>query len=114
MAGALALSLTGTTFQLQWTHSVEKVGWRETWQIEDGLLHLRIAAVKGSGAGMEPGPDAVLTQGWWVWTPDIPPQHELVLAASGKTGSGWTICYELRCHSIGRAESAPIRLWPCP
>ncbi|MEZ5450817.1 MAG: DUF1850 domain-containing protein [Thiolinea sp.] len=35
---------------------------------EQGLQLLQ-ARVKGSGAGMEPGDDAVLKDGWWVWQP---------------------------------------------
>ena len=58
MAGAMALALAnGGTFTLEWTHSVERESWRETWQVTgDDRLQLTGAAVKGSGAGMEPGP----------------------------------------------------------
>lgn len=114
LAGLLTLALSGPDFRLEWTHSVEHTGWREDWRIEDGQMRMLRAAVKGSGAGMEPGPDAVLHDGWWVWTPQLPPQPQLLLAASGATGRGWHICDETVCHVIGQAAAAPIRLRPCP
>ena len=61
MAGAMAIALgPGNGFSLAWTHSVEKTEWREDWRVTDaGLVPIR-AAVKGSGAGMEPGPEGSL------------------------------------------------------
>lgn len=117
MAGAVALMLTGDAFQLSWTHSVEKTGWQEEWRIEAGHLHLTRAAIKGSGAGMEPGPDAVLKNGWWVWVPDLPPQPQIFIGASGATGAGWQICDPGSsaddCMTIGEQPGPPIRLAPC-
>ena len=52
----------------------------------------RRGARQGSGAGMEPPEGAVLKDGWWVYAPELPPQATLVLAASGATGEGWTLC----------------------
>lgn len=115
LAGAVALTLAGPDFTLGWTHSIEHTGWREQWRIEGGALRLTGAAVKGSGAGMEPGPDARLQNGWWVWTPDLPPQPQLLLAASGATGAGWQICDGAgQCHEIGSDPGRPITLRPCP
>ncbi|MDP5308066.1 DUF1850 domain-containing protein [Paracoccus spongiarum] len=115
LAGMVVLALSGPEFRLEWTHSVERQTWRETWRIdEDGLMRLTRAAVKGSGAGMEPGPGAVLEDGWWVWSPALPAQTSLLLAASGATGQGWRLCDAARCHDLGRTASAPIRLRPCP
>lgn len=121
MAGALALALAGDGFTLDWTHSIEKTVWHEDWKIEGGALLLTGAAVKGSGAGMEPGPGAVLQDGWWVWTPDLPSQPELTLAASGATGGGWRLCetaprddVERRCTELGHEAGQPITLRPCP
>lgn len=114
LAGAMVLTLSGPDFRLEWTHSVEKITWREFWRIENGALLLTRAAVKGSGAGMEPGDGAVLQDGWWVWTPDLPPQPELLLAASGATVSGWRICEADHCRSVGVTQGDPVRLRPCP
>ena len=44
---------------------------------------------------------------------DLPPQRELVLAASGATGEGWTLCAAGACRELGAAPGAPIRLAPC-
>ncbi|TRW96204.1 DUF1850 domain-containing protein [Paracoccus sp. M683] len=122
LAGALTLALSGPGFTLEWTHSVERTGWREAWAIRDGALVLTEAAVKGSGAGMDPGPGAVLRNGWWVWRPDLPPQPQLLIAASGATGGGWRLCDMTpalttdarNCTELGVAADQPQRLSPCP
>lgn len=114
MAGAVALTLAAPDFTLTWRHSVEKVEWRESWVVEAGGLRLVEAAVKGSGAGMEPGEGAVLEGGWWVWAPALPPVSELVLAASGATGQGWRLCSGGNCRDIGAEPGAPVVLAPCP
>lgn len=114
LAGLLTLVLSGPDFRLEWVHSVEHTAWREQWRISEGQLLLLRAAVKGSGAGMEPGPDAVLEDGWWVWTPRLLPQRQILLAASGATGQGWRLCDDRHCHMLGQNADAPIRLRPCP
>jgi hypothetical protein len=114
IAGAMTLALASPGFTLSWTHSVEKITWRESWAITGTGLRLTEAAVKGSGAGMEPGDGAVLRNGWWVWVPDLPEQAELHLAASGATGAGWRLCDSAgTCHEIGAAPGRALRLAPC-
>jgi hypothetical protein len=113
LVAGVALALVEPRFTLDWTHSVERTGWREVWALEPGGLRLVEAAVKGSGAGMEPGEGAVRQAGWWVWAPDLPVQKSVVLAASGATGSGWRLCSGSTCHEIGAAPGAAIRLEPC-
>ncbi|MCT2539538.1 DUF1850 domain-containing protein [Sedimentimonas flavescens] len=113
IAGAMTIALAaGGEFSLEWTHSVEKESWRERWRVEDGRMRLIEAAVKGSGAGMEPGPDGVFEDGWWVWQPSAPPVRELVLAASGKTPTGWQLC-GVDCVTLGATEAEPLVLRPC-
>lgn len=114
MVGAAALTLSSGQFDLSWTHSVEKTGWRERWAVEGQALRLTEAAVKGSGAGMDPGPGAVLEGDWWVWTPDLAPLPGITLAASGATGGGWTLCADGTCREIGKDAGAALRLAPCP
>lgn len=114
MAGMVVIALSGDHFRLEWEHSIEREIWREEWRIEGGQLHLTKAAIKGSGAGMEPGPDARLVDGWWVWSPRLPPQDSLILAASGKTGGGWRICDARQCRELGQLEGEPVTLRPCP
>lgn len=113
LVGAVALHLAGGSFTLEWTHSVEKQRWRETWAVAEDGLHLVEAAVKGSGAGMDPGEGARLQNGWWVWRPLVAPVPELILASSGATGGGWTLCADGSCQDIGLSAAKGIRLAPC-
>ena len=113
IAGTKVATLAVAAFTLSWTHSVEKVIWQESWQVSPAGLELVEARVKGSGAGMEPGENAVLQDGWWVWAPDLQPQKELHLAASGKTVSGWKLCAGEECFSLGNLPSPTIKLTYC-
>jgi len=113
MAGALALALApGGHFTLEWIHSVEKEGWREEWQVTDAGLVNTLAAVKGSGAGMEPGEGGHWDGDWWVWEPHTRPIPRLVLASSGATVSGWQLC-GADCVTLGAEGGEPIVLAPC-
>lgn len=114
MAGALLLALPEDgRFQLAWVHSVEQTEWREDWRLVPGGMVLETAAVRGSGAGMEPGPDARLVGGWLVWHPQVAPVSSLAMAASGMTASGWQICAGGACHLLGETAGAAIILRPC-
>ncbi|WP_258045651.1 DUF1850 domain-containing protein [Mesorhizobium sp. NBSH29] len=102
-----------TVFTLSWTHSVEKTRWEEDWKLKPAGLQIITARVKGSGAGMEPAPDAILVDGWWTYRPAVPIQNQLVLAASGATVSGWQICGGGKCRTIGTNADEPVVLKPC-
>ncbi|MGZ9810147.1 DUF1850 domain-containing protein [Pseudoroseicyclus sp. H15] len=110
--GAALLMLAAPDFTLSWEHSVEHTGWRESWRVEGDALHLTRAEVQGSGAGMEPGPEARLVDGWWVSEADLT-VPALTLAASGATAGGWQLCAGGTCHEIGAEAGAPITLSPC-
>ena len=110
--GATVAALAAPQFTLSWTHSVEHTGWKETWVVEEDALRLVRSAVQGSGAGMEPGPDARLQDGWWVWDSDVR-VPELMLAASGATVGGWELCTGSVCREIGATPGAPVRIAPC-
>lgn len=112
LIGSLAMAVGGG-FSLSWTHSVERVDWQESWNVQDDRLVLTEARVRGSGAGMEPGENAVRRDGWWVWSPDLA-VPELRLAASGATVGGWTLCTDTGCREIGAKSGAPVVLRPCP
>ncbi len=114
LIGAVIMGLSGDRFTLEWTHSVERVAWRETWIVNRDGMRVMKAAIKGSGAGMEPGPGASLEDGWWVWRPHLPPQQQLVLAASGATASAWRLCDGPDCREIGAEPGEAIILRPCP
>ena len=114
LAGGKTIVVAISAFTLSWTHSVEKTEWREHWELTPAGLELAEAAVKGSGAGMDPGPDAVLREGWWVWEPGLAPQQRISLAASGATGRGWTLCHDGGCMEVGAAAGDAVILEPCP
>jgi hypothetical protein len=112
MAGKV-VAISATAFSLSWTHSVEKVEWREDWSVSPTGLELRLARVKGSGAGMEPGDNAVLIDGWWQWQPELHPIPELRLAASGATGAGWRLCHSGGCLILGADAGGDSVIAPC-
>ena len=88
---------------LAWKHSVEQVEWRENWHIETGGLRLVEARVKGSGAGMEPGPGARFEDGWWIWQPMPPVEvRALSLARSGFVDD-YMLCLDGTCR--------PLAIW---
>lgn len=113
IAGGKAIALAAGLFTLGWTHSVEKTAWQESWAVTPDGLVLREARVKGSGAGMEPSEGARRKDGWWVWEPHAAPLTTLVLASSGATGSGWTLCAADGCRELGRDKGEPVVLRPC-
>ena len=111
--GAMVLALSSPTFQLSWTHSVEHSGWQEEWRVTAAGLSLDTARVRGSGAGMEPGPGARLKDGWWEWQSDLV-VPSLILAASGATDGGWTLCDTSgACRDLGAEAAGPILIKPC-
>lgn len=111
-AAGQVLSLAVTAFTLGWTHSVEHTEWLEQWRVQDGALRLEEARVQGPGAGIHLPEGAQMTADGWVYRPELPPQRRLVLAASGATGAGWSLCTELGCEELGRAAGEPIEIWP--
>jgi hypothetical protein len=113
LVGGHTTALAITAFTLSWQHSVEHTAWSEAWSVGPGGLKLEEARVKGSGAGMDPGPGARLEAGWWIWAPALPPVPDLELAASGATGGGWRLCHAGGCLTLGAEAGAPVRLAPC-
>ncbi|MCW2243813.1 DUF1850 domain-containing protein [Azospirillum canadense] len=121
LGGAVLAALPGPSFTLSWTHSIEKTEWRESWTISGDRLRLAEARVKGTGAGMEPPPDARLVGGWFVWTPRLDPQERIVLAASTFTADH-TLCAGDDCRPLhgwikgatGGATPGPLELRVCP
>src|SRR5687767_2713915 len=66
---AIVATVPTEAFTLAWTHSVEKIRWEEDYRIDKNALVLVAAHVRGAGAGMEPGPDAVLSNGVYEYHP---------------------------------------------
>ncbi|WP_445504632.1 DUF1850 domain-containing protein [Microvirga sp. G4-2] len=99
VAGKVIAPLMAGAMTLAWTHSVEKIAWEEDWRATPAGLELMEARVKGSGAGMEPPPDARLVNGSYVWKPNLQPQAEVVMRRSGATAD-WRICIEGQCRPM--------------
>ncbi len=111
VVAGLAVATPSDHFTLAWTHSVEKVEWREDWRVDSGRLRLHQASVMGSGAGMEPPLEAVLRGGRWVWHPDMV-MEEIVLARSDFTDD-WRLCVDGHCRDLPK-EKGQTRLRACP
>jgi hypothetical protein len=109
--GGTVLALAVQGFTLSWTHSVTKTQWWEKWEVSAGGLRPIEARISGSGPGMEPPEGAVLVDGAWSFVPHLPHQREVVLASSGTTGSGWLLCTERTCRTLGKTPGPPLRLW---
>ena len=65
------------------------------------------ARVKGSGAGMEPPPEARLVDGWFQWQPQRAPMPEVVLGNSGAAGE-WRLCHDGTCQTLSEIFGHPI------
>jgi hypothetical protein len=94
-------------FTLVWTHSVEKTDWQEDWRLTPLGLELVQARIKGSGAGMEPPPEASLVDGWFQWAPKRALLPELVLANSGAAGE-WRLCSAGNCRTLSEIFGHPL------
>jgi hypothetical protein len=94
-----------TEFTLAWTHSIEKVRWEEDYAVrlhplsQQPVLRAVQARVRGSAAGMEPPPNAVLRQGWYHYIPAITTPSELRLTRSEFTPD-YEVCVQSRCQPL--------------
>lgn len=100
-AGTFHVSLPVTSFTLRWQHSIEKVEWAEDYELAGPWLHLSQARIRGSGAGMEPPPDAVLSNGVWRYRLEDPWRREVVLARS-EFVADYELCIQGICHALSR------------
>ena len=117
VAGALRATLPTSEFTVGWNHSVEKTRWEERYRVAGARLALVEARIQGSGAGMEPAPDARLSNGWWAWRPAMAPLPELRLTLSPFTRD-YDICWRGRCQALRdlvavRATTAVVDVRPC-
>ncbi len=116
-AGLLTVSLPITEFTLAWTHSIEKIRWEEDWRIEGKQLRIVKARIRGSGAGMEPPPDAVLRNGVWHYRPAVAPMDKLTLANSRYTAD-YELCSAGVCRPLAdylptQENNATVDLYFC-
>jgi hypothetical protein len=107
ISAGVVKTLSLAAFTLAWTHSVEKIDWQEDWRITPQGLELVQARIKGSGAGMEPPPEARLVDGWFRWQPKRAPLPEVVLANSGAAGE-WRICHDGNCRTLSDILGQPV------
>lgn len=115
LAGTLTVPLLAPSATLAWTHSVEKVLWEEDWRATAAGVELVEARVRGSGAGMEPPPEARLKNGVWTWRPPVPAQRQVLLRRSGATAD-WRICIAGTCQSMEAylpPDADPVALTLC-
>jgi hypothetical protein len=112
--GALSVVLATTQFTLAWTHSIEKTRWEEDWRVEPAGLRVAEARILSSGAGMEPPDGARWHDGAWHYTPSVPPQPEVILAASEFTPDH-ELCALGRCAPLHEwiAGDGPVRMSRC-
>jgi hypothetical protein len=106
-SAGLVKTLALAAFTLAWTHSVEKTAWQEDWQVTPHGLELVRARVKGTGAGMEPPPEARLVDGWFQWTPQRAPVPQILLGNSGAAGE-WRICADGTCRTLSELSGHEI------
>lgn len=100
-------ALSVAAFTLVWTHSIEKAEWQEDWRVTPRGLELTQARVKGSGAGMEPPPEARLADGWFQWQPKPAAMPHVVLGNSGAAGE-WRLCAGGNCRTLSEILGHPV------
>lgn len=99
-AAGLVVALPLQAYTLAWTHSIEKVRWEEDYRIVGDRLQLGEARILGTGAGMEPPPEAVLKDGVWHYRAQIAPLETVRLARSGYVAD-YQLCVQGSCRALG-------------
>jgi hypothetical protein len=117
-AGAVTATLAIESFTLAWTHSIEKIRWEEDWRIEGKTLLIAEARIRGTGAGMEPPPNAVFKDGSWHYHPTVGALAQLRLAHTPYT-PGYDLCVAGKCGPLadrlpGAENPSTIVLEVCP
>jgi hypothetical protein len=113
--GGAVAKLALAAFTLAWTHTVQHTAWAEDWQVTPAGLEITAARVQGSGAGMDPGPDAVRVGDSWQWHPKLGPLPQIVLRREPVAGD-WHLCHDGHCRPFADlvpADADPVRLYPC-
>lgn len=115
-AGAIAMIVPADSFELRWSHSVERTTWRETWRVAGATLVVIEAEVAGSGAGIDPPEGARFEGGVWRFQPAVPPLARLTLPASEYTAD-YALCWSGACAPLRTLvpleASEPVTLVPC-
>ena len=115
-AGAL-IHLHTAALTLAWTHSIEKIRWEEDYRATPAGIALTQDRIQGTGAGMEPPPDATFDGKWWRYHARIGPQPQVILRRSGMTVSDWQVCIKDKCRTMGSylpdRKADPVTLKIC-
>jgi hypothetical protein len=101
VAAGATIKLGVAALTLAWTHSVEKVRWEEDWRATPAGLVITEDRLQGTGAGMEPPPDATFDGKWWRYRPPLAPMPQVILRRSGATVSDWDVCIANACKPLG-------------
>ena len=119
---AVSVFVPGHHLTLAWTHSIEKVRWEEDYEVSVNpsaastlVLNAVQARVQGSAAGMEPPDDAVLSNGWYVYTPQITQTRELRLTRSEFTAD-YALCHASICLPLSHwlaSDQGITLMTPC-
>jgi len=117
LVAGLLIAQFGDDITLRWTHSIQKTVWEEDYQRAGNVLRLVAARVRGTGAGMEPPPEAVLRDGAWHYVPKLPPLPEVMLTHSPHVPA-YVICNAGTCKAVdawlpGLPEHGIMTLRPC-
>jgi hypothetical protein len=116
VVGTALVSIPAQRFMLRWQHTVEKILWEEDYVVAGDWLYLSGARVQGSGAGMEPPPDAVRVGTAWHYRPENR-WHRAVNLARSAIGRDYELCIDGTCRPMsGWIPGAPAAttLSPCP
>ena len=98
-APGYAVSLPAERFTLVWQHSIEKIDWEEDYVVAGRWLYLSAARIRGTGAGMEPPDDAVLTGGVYSYRPAERWYPRLDLARSDYV-QDYRLCVDGHCEPM--------------
>lgn len=115
VAAGIVAHLGTAALTLGWTHSIEKTRWEEDYHVTPAGIVLIEDRIQGTGAGMEPPPNAKFDGTWWRYQPHLPPQQEIVLRRSGATAD-WSVCIEGKCRLMSAyvgEKADPVTMKPC-
>jgi hypothetical protein len=107
VVGTALIQVPAQRFTLRWQHTVEKILWEEDYVVAGEWLYLSGARVQGSGAGMEPPPDAIRVGAAWHYRPPQRWHRELKLARSA-FGSDYELCVDGNCRPLASWAPAPL------
>jgi len=116
VVGTALVTIPAQRFTLRWQHTVEKILWEEDYVVAGEWLYLSGARVQGSGAGMEPPPDAIKVGDSWHYRP-ADRWHRAVVLARSEFGRDYEVCIDGICKQLSTWAPGPLArttLSPCP